>query len=298
MSISFAVERCGGTPIPPSGLICVALRPNTSGKREASMDLGIAGRTAICAGASRGMGKASALALAREGVNLVISARGEARLAAAAAEIAGATGVEVIPVAADHATAEGRAALQAACPSPDILVITCSPPGVTPGFRDITPSDWQASLDTSFLAPVELMRLFLDGMVARRFGRVVNIATVAAKLPSVPRLLSGPSRSALHNYAVAVSKAVAKDNVIINTLLPGMFLTENLIDRLGADAKAKGVSYEEERDRFVSRFRVPAGKFGDPEDVGALAAMLCSRFGSYVVGQSLVMDGGLVNALF
>jgi 3-oxoacyl-[acyl-carrier protein] reductase len=262
------------------------------------MDLGIAGRTAICAGASRGMGKASALALAREGVNLVISARGEARLVAAAEEIAGETGAKVVPVAADHSTVEGRAALQAACPSPDILVITCSPPGVTPGFRDIALSDWQASLDTSFLAPVELMRLFLDGMVARRFGRVVNIATVAAKLPSVPRLLSGPSRSALHNYAVAVSKAVAKDNVIINTLLPGMFLTENLIDRLGADAKAKGVSYEEERDRFVGRFRVPAGKFGDPEDAGALAAMLCSRFASYVVGQSLVMDGGLVNALF
>ena len=262
------------------------------------MDLGIAGRTAICAGASRGMGKASALALAREGVNLFISARGEDRLAAAAEEIAGATGVKVVPVAADHSTVEGRAALQAACPSPDILVITCSPPGVTPGFRDIALSDWQASLDTSFLAPVELMRLFLDGMVARRFGRVVNIATVAAKLPSVPRLLSGPSRSALHNYAVAVSKAVAKDNVIINTLLPGMFLTENLIDRLGADAKAKGVSYEEERDRFIGRFRVPAGKFGDPEDAGALAAMLCSRFASYVVGQSLVMDGGLVNSLF
>ena len=262
------------------------------------MDLGIAGRTAICAGASRGMGKASALALAREGVNLVISARGEARLLAAAAEIAGETGAQVTPVAADHATAEGRAALAAACPSPDMLVITCSPPGVTPDFRDIALSDWQASLDTSFLAPVELMRLFLDGMVARRFGRVVNIATVAAKLPSVPRLLSGPSRSALHNYAVAVSKAVAKDNVIINTLLPGMFLTENLIARLTSDAEAKGTSYEAERDRFVGRFRVPAGKFGDPEDVGALAAMLCSRFASYVVGQSLVMDGGLVNGLF
>src|SRR5258706_15039527 len=142
------------------------------------------------------------------------------------------------------------------------------------------------------------MRMFVGGMAQRRFGRIVNIATVAAKLPSVPRLLPGPSRSALHNYAVAVAKAVAKDNVIVNTLLPGMFLTENLIDRLAADAKAKGVTYEEERDRYVGRFRVPAGRFGEPEDVGALAAMLCSRFASYVVGQSLVVDGGLVNGLF
>ncbi len=262
------------------------------------MDLGIAGRTAICAGASRGMGRAAALALAREGVNIVLSARGEARLAAAAAEIAAATGVAVTPVAADHATPAGRAALHAACPAPDILVITCSPPAMTPDFRDIALADWQASLDTSFLAPVELMRLFMDGMVERRFGRIVNIATVAAKLPSVPRLLSGPSRSALHNYAVAVAKAVAKDNVILNTLLPGMFLTETLTDRLAADAAARGVAYEDERDRYVARFRVPAGRFGEPEDIGALAAMLCSRFAGYVVGQSLVVDGGLVNSLY
>ncbi len=262
------------------------------------MDLGIAGRTAICAGASRGMGKASALALAREGVNIVLSARGEDRLRAAAGEIAAATGVTVTPVVADHSTVEGRAALQAACPAPDMLVITCSPPGVTNDFRDIAVADWQASLDTSFLAPVELMRLFIDGMVDRGFGRIVNIATVAAKFPSVPRLLSGPSRSALHNYAVAVSKVVAKDNVIVNTLLPGMFLTENLIATLEAQAKAKGVPYDEERDKYVGRFRVPAAKFGAPEDVGALAAMLCSRYASYVVGQSLVIDGGLINGLF
>ena len=123
-------------------------------------------------------------------------------------------------------------------------------------------------------------------------------ATVAAKFPTVGRLLSGPSRAALVNYCVAVSKAVAKDNVIINTLLPGMFLTETLRERLALDAQAKGTSYEAERDRFVSRWRVPAGKFGDPEDVGALCAMLCSRYAGYVVGQSLVIDGGLINGMF
>jgi 3-oxoacyl-[acyl-carrier protein] reductase len=277
---------------------CKPVGPTRPDRTEEKMDLGIAGRTAICAGASRGMGKAAALALAREGANVVLSARGEARLLAAARSIGEETGVKVTAVVADHSTIEGRAALRTACPSPDILVITCSPPGVTDDFREIAVADWQASLDTSFLAPVELMRMFVDGMVQRGFGRIVNIATVAAKFPSVPRLLSGPSRSALQNYAVAVSKAVAKDNVIVNTLLPGMFLTENLMERLATDAASKGVSYEEERDRFVGRFRVPAGKFGDPEDVGALAAMLCSRFASYIVGQGLVVDGGLINGLF
>ena len=261
------------------------------------MDLGIAGRKAICAGASAGMGKAAALALSREGVEVVISARGHARLRAAA-EIAAETGGKVTPVVADHSTPQGRAALLAACPEPDILVITCSPPGMTEDFRNIGVEDWNASLSTSMIAPIELMRMTLDGMAARGFGRIVNIATVAAKFPTVGRLLSGPSRSALHNYAVAVSKAVAKDNVMINTLLPGMFHTETLRVKLEADAAAKGVTYAEERDRYVGRWRIPAAKFGDVEDVGALCAMFCSRYAGYTTGQSLVIDGGLIGGLF
>ncbi len=262
------------------------------------MDLGIAGRKAICAGASAGMGKASALALSREGVEVFISARGEERLLATVKEIGEATGGIVTPIVADHSTSEGRARLLQACPEPDILVITCTPPKTVDDFRDIDVDDWEASLSTTLVGPIELMRLCIDGMAARGFGRIVNIATIAAKFPTVGRLLSGPSRSALVNYSAAVSKAVAKDNLTINTLLPGMFLTETLRERLAVDAQAKGVTYEAERDRYVGRWRVPAGKFGHPEDVGAFCAMLCSRYASYLVGQSLVIDGGLINGLF
>ena len=262
------------------------------------MDLGIAGRKALCAGASAGMGKASALALSREGVDLFISARGEDRLLATAREIGDETGGKVTPIVADHSTSEGRARLLEACPTPDILVITCTPPKTVDDFRDIDVEAWQESLTTTLVGPIELMRMCIDGMAGRGFGRIVNIATVAAKFPTVGRLLSGPSRAALVNYSVAVSKAVAKDNLTLNTLLPGMFLTEALRERLTLDAQAKGTSYEAERDRYVSRWRVPAGKFGDPEDVGALCAMLCSRYASYLVGQSLVIDGGLINGMF
>jgi 3-oxoacyl-[acyl-carrier protein] reductase len=262
------------------------------------VDLGIAGRKAICAGASAGMGLASARALSREGVEVFISARGEDRLVAAAASVSAETGGKVTPVVADHSTPTGRAALLEACPEPDIMVITCSPPRTTEDFRDISVEDWRGSLATTMVAPIELMRLTVDGMAARGFGRIVNIATVAAKFPSVPRLLSGPARSGLLNYAVAVSKAMAKDNVIINTLLPGMFETETMTQRFRAEAAAKGVGYEEQRDRFVARFRIPTGRFGEPDELGAWCAMFCSRYAAYVVGQSLVLDGGLINGLY
>ena len=244
------------------------------------------------------MGLASARALSREGVEVFISARGEARLVAAAAAISAETGGKVTPVVADHSTPEGRAALLAACPEPDIMVITCSPPRTTDDFRDIAADDWRESLAVTMVAPIELMRASVDGMAARGFGRIVNIATVAAKFPTVPRLLSGPARSGLLNYSVAVSKAMAKDNVIINTLLPGMFQTETMTERFKAEAAAKGVPYEEHRDRSIARFRVPAGRFGDPDELGAWCAMFCSRYAAYVVGQSLVLDGGLIGGLY
>jgi 3-oxoacyl-[acyl-carrier protein] reductase len=262
------------------------------------VDLGIAGRKAICAGASAGMGLASARALSREGVEVFISARGQDRLCDAAARLSSETGGKVTPVVADHSTQSGRVALLAACPEPDILVITCSPPKTTDDFRDISAEDWQASLATTMVAPIELMRMTLDGMAARGFGRIVNIATVAAKFPTVPRLLSAPARSGLLNYAVAVSKAMARDNVIVNTLLPGMFQTETMTERFRTEAVAKGITYEARRDDFVGRFRIPAGRFGDPDELGAWCAMFCSRYAAYVVGQSLVMDGGLINGLY
>jgi len=262
------------------------------------MDLGIGGRKAIVAGGSAGMGKSSARALAREGVEIVLSARGEARLAAAAQEIAAETGSEVTPVVADHGTAQGRARLLEVCPEPDILVITCTPPVVTEDFRDITVEDWNASVATTLVGPIELMRATLDGMAVRGFGRIVNIATGAAKYPAVIRLLSGPTRSALVNYTVAVSKAMARHNVAINNILPGMFHTATMYERFTAEAERNGTSYDDEVTRFVAQWNIPAGRFGDPDDLGAFVAMFCSRQANFTIGQSLVIDGGLINGLF
>lgn len=262
------------------------------------MDLGIRGRRAIIAGGSAGLGYSCALALAREGATLTISARGESRLREAAERIKDETGAEVKAIVADHGTSEGRAALLTACPQPDILVISCSPPKAVDEYREITDEDWQVSLSTTLLAPIELMKASLDGMVARRWGRVVNIATAAAKHPLEIRLLSGPSRAALVNYTVAVSKRVAKDNVAINNLLPGLHATPGLTQMLSDKAERSGTDYEAEEQKFVGALNIPTGHLADPEGFGAFCAMLCSRYANSVIGQSLVIDGGAIQTMF
>jgi len=262
------------------------------------MDLGIQGRKAIVNGGSAGMGKAAAFALARAGVDLVLSARGAARLQATAQEIATATGVRVVPVVADHAQAEGFARILEACPAPDILVGTCSPPPMTEDYRTIDAAQWQASLDTGLLSPVHFMHAVLEGMVARRWGRIVNIASIAAKYPLELRILSGAPRAALINYAGAVALRVAEHGVTINNVLPGMFHTAFTREQLGARALAHGTTYEAEVESFAANFRIAARRFGDPEDVGSLVAWLCSRFAGYITGQSIVMDGGATRSTF
>ncbi len=262
------------------------------------MDLGIRGRKAIVAGASAGLGRASARALAREGVDVFLSARGETRLNEAARAIAEETGANVVPVVADHSTRTGRAALLAACPEPDILVMTCSPPKMTEDFRDIMESDWHESIAATMVGPVEMMKAVMDGMARRRWGRIVNIATGAAKYPAEVRLLSGPARAALVNFTVAMAKKFARDNVIINNLLPGMFHTATIHQRFTQLAAKNGTSYECETQRFAEEWRIPAGRFGDSDDLGAFCAIFCSEFANFTVGQSLVIDGGLVHGMF
>ena len=195
------------------------------------MDLKIAGRTAIVNGGSVGMGRSAALSLAREGVKVFVSARGEDRLVKACADITAETGTEAVPIAADHSTPEGRERILAACPEPDILVGTCSPPPMTPDYRAITEDQWREAIDISLLSPIAFMRAVVDGMAQRGWGRVVNIATVAAKYPGEIRALSGSTRAALANYTVAVSKVVAKHNVIINNLLPPQRLRREAVQR-------------------------------------------------------------------
>jgi 3-oxoacyl-[acyl-carrier protein] reductase len=262
------------------------------------VDLGIRGRTAIVNGGSAGMGKAAALALAREGVNLVICARGAARLEAAAAEIAAATGVSVRAVVADHSTEQGRHSVLAACPEPDILVATCSPPPMTPDYRDIDAAQWQSAVETGLMSPVHFMRAVLDGMVARRWGRIVNIATIAAKYPLELRILSGAPRAALVNYAGAVALRVAPHNVTINSVLPGMVHTAYTREQLGSRARDNGTTYEQEVQRFATQFHIAADRFGEAEEVGSLVAWLCSAQAGYITGQSIVMDGGATRSTF
>jgi 3-oxoacyl-[acyl-carrier protein] reductase len=262
------------------------------------MDLGIKGRKAIVNGGSVGMGRSAALALAREGVEVFVSARTEDRLVQACREIAEATGASVTPVCADHSSDEGRERILAACPDPDILVGTCSPPPMTPDYRAITGEQWREAIDISLLSPIEFMRRVLDGMVERKWGRVVNIATVAAKYPGEIRALSGSTRAALANYTVAVSKVVAKHNVIINNLLPGMHHSAFVEKQFTERARAKGTTYEQEVAEFSAEWRIAAGRFGDCDDVGDFVAMFCSQQANYITGQSLVIDGGATTSIF
>jgi 3-oxoacyl-[acyl-carrier protein] reductase len=262
------------------------------------MDLGIRGRKAIVNGGSAGMGRAAALALAREGVDVFVSARGEERLLRACEDIARQTDANVTPICADHSSEEGRERILAACPEPDILVGTCAPPPMTPDYRAISDGQWREAIDISLLSPVEFMRRVLDGMVERKWGRVVNIATVAAKYPGEIRALSGSTRAALVNYTVAVSKVVARYNVVINNLLPGMHHTATVEELFTARAEAKGITYEDEVAEFVKDWRIAAGRFGDSDDVGAFVAMFCSEFANYITGQSLVIDGGATTSTF
>lgn len=262
------------------------------------MDLGIKGRKALVNGGSAGLGKGSAKALAAEGVELYITARGEERLLATAEEISKETGASVTPIVADHASDAGREKILSICPAPDILVGTCAPAPFTPDFRKVTVAQWEEHLAIGLISPIEFMRATVDGMCERGFGRIVNISTGASKFPAELRILSGPPRAALSNYTVAISKAVAKYNVTINNLLPGMHHTATAEDRFGAMAEEQGITYEEVVQNWIDEWRIPADRFGTIEEFGAICALFCSNQASYIVGQSLVVDGGVTNSTF
>ena len=197
------------------------------------------------------------------------------------------------PIAADHSTDEGRAKILEACPEPDILVGTCSPPAVTGDYSVIEPDDWYDTLAITLISPVEFMRATVDGMIERGWGRIVNIGTVAAKHPTEVRMLSGAPRAALVNYTAALARKVARHNVVINNLCPGMFGTDRLLDPMRAQADASGQSMDEVAANFTAQ--IPAGRFGEPYEFGAMCAFLCSQYVGYMAGQNVLMDGGQVN---
>lgn len=264
------------------------------------MDLKISGKKAIMAGGSAGMGRATAERLAEAGAELVISARGEERLMKAAEEISEKFGVSVTPVVADSSTEEGRAALFAICPDPDILAITIKPPDPNGDFLKVTPEMWRGAVETALIGPIEIMRHYIPGMKERGWGRIVNIATFSAKNPMIWRLMSGPPRSALLNFTASVSREVAAHGVIMNNLLPGMFATEGASEIMGAYADAFGLDPTPEAvgEHFRAHNYIPAGFLGQADDIAPLAAFLCSPLARFIVGQNIVVDGGQHASIF
>lgn len=253
------------------------------------MDLGIAGKTALVCGASRGLGKACAFALAREGVNVTIVARNRDALEHTGAEIAQSTGVKVTSVAADLTTGDGRAAAIAACPAPDILINNSQ--GPLPGdFRQWSRQDWIAALDDMMLGPIEMMRLTVDGMCARGFGRVVNIVSRSVKVPQGELGLSNGARSGLVGFAAGLARQVAARKVTINNLLPGIFDSDAQHRHIRGMLAGTDKTFEQ-----VFRERAAAStakRYGDPAELGAYCAFLCSVHAGYITGQSLLIDGG------
>ena len=259
------------------------------------MDLGIRGKTALVCAASKGLGKGCAVSLAGEGVNLVITARGKEALEATADEIRKRHGVQVTALAGDITTAEGRAAALKACPSPDILVTNAG--GPPPGdFRNWDRDTWIKALDANMITPILLIRAVLDGMIEKRFGRIVNITSAAVKNP-IPELgLSNGARTGLTGFVAGLSRKTVRSNVTINNLLPGPFDTDRLRSNLEFNAKATGKTYEELRKARAEAN--PSGRFGTAEEFGDACAFLCSAQAGYITGQNLLMDGGAYPGTF
>lgn len=259
------------------------------------MDLGIAGKWALVCGASKGLGFGCAQALAGEGVNLVINARNPEALADAAARLAALPGAgKVIATAADITTPEGRAAVLSAAGGPgvDFDIVVTNAGGPPPGdFRDWDRDAWIKAVDANMLTPIELIKATVDGMAARGFGRIVNITSSSVKAPIDILGLSNGARSGLTGFVAGVARTkLAAQGVTINNLLPGAFDTDRLKGTMAGAAKKSGQDVE--AIRANRRKTIPAGRFGNAEEFGAICAFLCSLQAGYVTGQNVLADGG------
>ncbi len=257
------------------------------------MDLGISGRKAIVCAASKGLGRACAMSLGREGVELVINARTAETLEATAEEIRKETGTTVTAVACDITSEAGRDSVLSACPEPDILINNAG--GPPPGdFRDWDRDNWIAAVDANMLTPIFLIKATVDGMIARKFGRVVNITSAAVKSPIDILGLSNGARAGLTGFVAGLSRKTARDNVIINNLLPGPFDTDRFRGNIQVQADNAGVTYDEMLARRSGEN--PAGRVGDPYEFGEACAFLCGAHAGFMTGQNLLMDGGAHNS--
>ncbi len=259
------------------------------------MDLGIRGKWAVVCASSKGLGLGCAGALAAEGVNLVMNSRGAPALSLAAAQLRQKYGVQINEVAADVTTAAGRAAVLAAAPQVDILVNNAG--GPPPGdFRQFNRDDWIAALDANMLTPIELIKATIDGMIERRFGRIVNITSSAVKAPIDVLGLSNGARSGLTGFVAGISRTCAQHNVTINNLLPGLFDTDRIKQTMEGAAKKQGKEVADVIE--ARRMTIPAKRMGNIEEFGAACAFICSTQASYFTGQNFLIDGGAFPGTF
>lgn len=257
------------------------------------MDLGIKGKRALVCGASKGLGRGCAEALAEAGVDLMLNARGAEALEMTAESIRKAFGVKVLTVAGDITDATARASVIAAAGQIDILVTNAGgpPPGL---WSDWNRDDFIRAIDANTLTPIALMQAFLPGMIERGWGRVVNITSQSVKAP-IPTLgLSNTARTGLTGFVAGTSRQVAKHGVTINNLLPGSHATDRSVALAEAAAKAQGITVAEVERRGAAN--IPVGRYGTAQEFGAMCAFLCSAHAGFIVGQNILLDGGAINA--
>jgi 3-oxoacyl-[acyl-carrier protein] reductase len=269
--------------------------PSACASWENAMDLGIAGRKAIVCASSKGLGRACAMSLAAAGCEVVVNGRNHEAVEGAAADIRKATGAKVTAVAADVASPDGQGALFAACPEPDILVNN----NAGPPFRDFRELSRQQILDgviANMVVAIELTQKAINPMMARKFGRIVNITSGTVKAPLFGLDLSSGARAGLTAFMAGVARSVAAANVTINFMQPGAFATDRLQSNMEMTATKRGITVDQaSKERMAT---IPAKRFGTPEEFGATCAFLCSTHAGYITGQNLLIDGGTFPGAF
>lgn len=259
------------------------------------MDLGISGRTAIVCASSKGLGRGCAEALAEAGCTVVINGRSADSLERTAEEIRSKTGATIIPVAADVSTREGQDALLAAAPNPDILVNNNGGPPPK-GFREVTKDGLMEGVVQNMATPIELVQRVVDGMIERKFGRIVNITSASVLTPLTGLDVSSAARAGLTAFLAGVAREIAHANVTINNILPGVFDTDRIKTSTSKVAEMQGISIEEATKRRLAS--VPAGRLGTPDEFGKLCAFLASQHAGYITGQNFLIDGGSFRGSF
>ena len=258
-------------------------------------DLGIAGRTALVCGSSEGLGKESALALARAGVQVTINGRDEAKLKNTAAEMEATTKIKVTLAVGDVTTEAGRAAILSKCPAPDILVNNAG--GPPPGdFRTWDEETWHKALNGNMLSAIFMTNAVLEPMINRKWGRIINITSQAVKMPMPLIGLSTSARAGLTGYMATIAREIAQYGVTVNNLLPGFFETKRLQQYLSSVAASRNVTTEDvTAERAAAN---PTRRSGRPEEFGAWCAFVASNYSGYMTGQNILLDGGAYPGLF